>query len=60
MFGTRLFPMGIPNEATLYEFWYMQKVIRGEENDDTWVGDNVIDYMSASQSLIDYFNSEEQ
>ena len=59
-FATKLFPMGIPNEDTLHKFWDMQKVKKGEETEDTWAGDNAIDYMSASKSLIYYFNSEEQ
>ena len=59
IFGTKLFPMGIQNETTLSKFWDMQKVKRGEDSDDTWAGDNAIDYMSASQSLIEYFNSGE-
>lgn len=61
IFGTKLFPMGIPNEDTLHEFWDMQKVRRGEEDVDslTYAGDNAIDYGYASKSLIDFFNDGE-
>jgi hypothetical protein len=53
-----VFPDGLFTDSTLTKHWDLQKVVRPEGSKSSYIGDNLLDYPRASQSLLADLKSE--